>query len=353
MLSRYNFTREHIEKLRETNGNDPSILERTIYAFGLLEAIRRAGMPFIFKGGTSLLLLLDKPLRLSTDIDIIVEPGVDVEGYIQEAGKIFPFLESEEDIRIGANNIEKRHYKFVYESPLSGRTIYILLDILFEKNPYCTVIERPIENQMLLTEGQSIMVRVPGVNCILGDKLTAFAPHTTGVPIGVNKELEIIKQMFDCWTLFQKMDDFGEVIATYQNVVKKELAYRSMNLQTKDVLADTIRSCICLIGRGSINKDEYILYIDGINRIRNHIFSGSLSGESAGIPACGILYLAASMLSGKETCLRINNAEKYMGEGLKVKNARRISYIKRVDPIAYAYLIEAYHMLGDDFFVLE
>ena len=80
MLSRDNFTREHIEELRRTNWSDPSILERTIYAFGLLEAIRRTGMPFIFKGGTSLLLLLDKPMRLSTDIDIIVEPGVDVEG---------------------------------------------------------------------------------------------------------------------------------------------------------------------------------------------------------------------------------------------------------------------------------
>ena len=92
--------------------------------------------------------------------------------------------------------------------------------------PYHTVIERPIENLMLITEGQPLTVRVPGINCILGDKLTAFAPHTAGVPFGVNKELEIIKQMLDCWTLFQQMDDFGEVVATYQNVVKKELAYQ-------------------------------------------------------------------------------------------------------------------------------
>ncbi len=48
-------------------------------------------MPFIFKGGTSLLFLLDKPMQLSTDIDIIVEPDVDVEAYIQKAGKIVPF----------------------------------------------------------------------------------------------------------------------------------------------------------------------------------------------------------------------------------------------------------------------
>lgn len=52
---------------------DPSIIERTVFAFGLLEAITRVGMPFIFKGGTSLMVMLDDPRRLSTDIDIIVK----------------------------------------------------------------------------------------------------------------------------------------------------------------------------------------------------------------------------------------------------------------------------------------
>ena len=353
MLSKDNFTREHIEELRQANKNDPSILERTIYAFGLLEAIRRSGMPFIFKGGTSLLLLLDKPMRLSTDIDIIVEPGVDVDAYIKEAGKIFPFLDVEEDIRVGKNNIEKRHYRFLYDSPLAGRSINILLDILFEENPYSTVVERPIKNSLLLTEGEELTVRLPGINCILGDKLTAFAPHTTGIQFGVGKELEIIKQMYDCWTLFQQMDDFREVCTVYQNVVKKELEYRALELQPGDVLADTVRSCLCLMGRGTIDRDEYPLYADGISRIRNHIFSGVVTGENAGILACSILYLAACMISGRESCQQISNADEYMGATLGMKNSRRISYIKRIDPVAYAYLVEAYNMLGDKYFVLE
>ena len=91
MLLRENYTKEHIARLREQTGADPSILERTIFAFGLLEAIRSVGMPFIFKGGTSLLVLLDNPRRLSTDIDIIVDKDTDVDDYIQKAGTIFPF----------------------------------------------------------------------------------------------------------------------------------------------------------------------------------------------------------------------------------------------------------------------
>lgn len=54
MLLRENYTKEHIVALREQTGADPSILERTVFAFGLLEAIRSVGMPFIFKGGQSL-----------------------------------------------------------------------------------------------------------------------------------------------------------------------------------------------------------------------------------------------------------------------------------------------------------
>ena len=136
MLTRENFTEEHIRQLQYSSKRDPILIERTIYAFGLLEAITRVGMPFIFKGGTCLMLLLEHPQRLSTDIDIIVEPGTDVEEYIEKAAKIFPFVRYEEQRRIGKNNIEKRHFKFTYDSPVNGKELYILLDVLYEENHY-------------------------------------------------------------------------------------------------------------------------------------------------------------------------------------------------------------------------
>ena len=64
MLTHENYTELHINDIWKETGADPSILERTIFAFGLLETIRRVDLPFIFKGGTSLLLLLDEPRRL-------------------------------------------------------------------------------------------------------------------------------------------------------------------------------------------------------------------------------------------------------------------------------------------------
>ena len=57
MLKKENFTEEHIRDLQSASHRDPLLLERSVYAFGLLEAITRVGMPFIFKGGTCLMLL--------------------------------------------------------------------------------------------------------------------------------------------------------------------------------------------------------------------------------------------------------------------------------------------------------
>ena len=133
MLTKENFHESHIRMLQKQSKKDPALLERAVFAFGLLEAIRRVEMPFIFKGGTCLILLLKHPMRLSTDIDIIVAPDTDVDTYISKASTIFPFKQCEEQARIGKNSIEKRHFKFTYQSPVTGKDIYILLDI-FEKD---------------------------------------------------------------------------------------------------------------------------------------------------------------------------------------------------------------------------
>lgn len=91
MLLKENFNEEHIRKLQIDSRRDPILLERAVYAFGLLEALVKTGLPFIFKGGTCLMLLMEHPKRLSTDIDIIVEPGTNLDEYLGYASKIFPF----------------------------------------------------------------------------------------------------------------------------------------------------------------------------------------------------------------------------------------------------------------------
>lgn len=71
MLSKENFSKNHIEFLRKSGKVDPAILERSIYALGLLDVLAGVGLPFIFKGGTAVMLLSESPKKLSTDIDIV------------------------------------------------------------------------------------------------------------------------------------------------------------------------------------------------------------------------------------------------------------------------------------------
>lgn len=209
MISKENYSPEHIRQLQLESKRDPGLIERSLFAFGLLEALAKVGLDFIFKGGTSLMLLLPKPMRLSTDIDIVVKPGTDIDAYIQKAAAIFPFIDGGEQKRQNRGRLEKRHFKFIYNSPVRmDRTLYILLDVLFEENLYQRLVQKKIANDLLITEGENLSVTLPSIDCILGDKLTAFAPYTTGVPLRINKDMEVMKQYYDISTLIDEFNDF-------------------------------------------------------------------------------------------------------------------------------------------------
>lgn len=52
MILKETYSENHIRELQKSSKRDPALLERALHAFGLLEAISRVNMPFIFKGGT-------------------------------------------------------------------------------------------------------------------------------------------------------------------------------------------------------------------------------------------------------------------------------------------------------------
>lgn len=347
MLTRDNFTEKHIRELQNNSKRDPILIERTVYAFGLLEAISRVGMPFIFKGGTCLMLLLEHPQRLSTDIDIIVVPGTDVEQYIEEASRIFPFVRYEEQRRIGKNNIEKRHFKFTYNSPVNGKELYILLDVLYEENHYESIVECEIRNELLMVEPKFLKVKVPSIECILGDKLTAFAPHTTGIPLGVGKNMEVMKQLYDVSSLVDELEDFEKVKKTYQKIVQAEIAYRGIEVTYKECLQDTFEAALCIVSRGKFNTEEYPLYVAGIRDLRGHIYSENFSPEIAVGRAVKAAYIAVCLLTDS-AFERIRDYTEYLNEKFTQPKLRAVKYLRKVDPEAYAYMIKVDRMLGSN-----
>lgn len=76
MIKAESLSVDWITDRRQKFGKDPTIVEGMIYAFYLLESLKLSGLDFIFKGGTSLILLLDQPKRFSVDIDIILNSSI-------------------------------------------------------------------------------------------------------------------------------------------------------------------------------------------------------------------------------------------------------------------------------------
>lgn len=68
MISDSCLIREYLEAKRVELGCDQILLEKTIKALQLLELLIINGVNLTFKGGTSLILLLDRVQRLSIDI---------------------------------------------------------------------------------------------------------------------------------------------------------------------------------------------------------------------------------------------------------------------------------------------
>lgn len=290
-------------------------------------------------------MILDKPMRLSTDIDIIVEPGVEVDSYLKKASKIFPFKSYSEQIRKGKNNIEKRHFKFQFNSPRSNEPVEIILDVLFERCKYSKILERSINCDLLITHPEYLQVKVPDKNSILADKLTAFAPHTTGVLLGTKKDLEIMKQMFDVYTLANSFDDFNAVYETYYKIVEDEISYRGIDITAKDALMDTYETSICIASRGAYCPDDYQSYLKGIRSLSNHIYSLNYSAEVASTYAPIIMYLVACLVVNKPF-ERIENADEYLKrQHINKTLAKALKPLKKKNTLAYAYSIKAEELI--------
>lgn len=346
MILKDNYSEQHIRDLQTASKGDPGLIERTLYAFGLLEALVKVGLDFTFKGGTSLLLLLPKPKRLSTDIDIVVDPGTDIADYIEKASHIFPFMTMEEQKRVGKNNILKRHFKFTYESPVRRGPLYILLDVLFEKNHYEKIIEKEITNELLITEGDNMYVKLPSIDCVLGDKLTAFAPYTTGIPLRAKKDLEVIKQFYDVSTLIDNFEIFDDVRKTFFSISDSELRYRGNKSSVNQALEDTIQAAVCIGSRGKTSAEDFVSYLQGTRDIVNHIFDRGFNMETAAIMAPKIIYMAACLLTDTPF-EKILDMDSLRHENLTQKDLLTMKAFRKTRSNGYGYLVLADRLLKD------
>jgi predicted nucleotidyltransferase component of viral defense system len=325
MILSGSFSKEWIDQFRkrkEFSKVNPPILEKMIHALSLLGELKLSGMEFILKGGSSLILLLEQPGRFSVDIDILAtHPREELEKILDKVIKESHFTKYELDkSRSFKEGVPKAHYAFSYQSELNKKANYILLDILFETSSYPEVIEAPIKTRWLKTDKETIFVKVPSVESITGEKLTAFAPKTTGILYRKGKELEIAKQLFDLGVLFDKVTCFKTLRTSFLIVVEKEIAYRELNIGWEDVLDDIIETGLLMAQRGKITtepqKSQFRELQNGIMQFKNYLITGVFRIDEAIEAAAKAAYMAAKIKTSNDEPLEIFTKTRDIGDYL-------------------------------------
>ena len=346
MIQKACFKKEWIDKVCSSHQfKDPELVEKVIRAFSLLEMLVKEGCPLTFKGGTSLLLILgSEARRLSIDIDVLCPPGTDIEQYLQNCDK-YGFTDCKVIRRENRNtNIPKGHYKSFFEVVYSDQTEdSVLLDVLFEDNHYHKIEEKPLSHPFIKTDGDETIINVPSVADMLGDKLTAFAPNTCGVPYykgAHNSTINVAKQLHDVGRLFDAVNDIAITAETFKSIAVVELSsYRSKGEDLNIVYDDIRNTALALATRGKVDpNDDYELLEEGVGKLKSHMYVGRYTLDMAISDAAKAAYLATVIQYG------LGRIEKYSGNAADVKNmtirpviSKEVAKIRRGNPEAYYY----------------
>ena len=176
---------------------------------------------------------------------------------------------------------------------------------------------------------------MPDINCILGDKLTAFAPHTTGIPLGCEKDLEVVKQFYDVATLIGEFDSLELVKGTFNRLIPIEAGYRGVDVEPGDVLADIILTAHAVGSRGKVGNADYPFLLKGLNALGGHVYGERFSAETAIQLAPQVMYLAECMRRGIPF---VRPDVKELPSALGKPELRCFKALRLVNPSAYAYV---------------
>ncbi len=343
MISKDTLTLAWIDKVSKTNRNaDKILIEKVIRALLLLEGLSNSGLQFIFKGGTALMLLLNSAKRLSIDIDIIIsENRNDLDEIFGLFAKQQGFNRVEMQHRKALSSIEKAHYKFFY-TPVhkthAGEDA-VLLDILFEANHYKNILQHEIKSDFLITSGKLPYVDIPSLEDLLGDKLTAFAPNTTGIPYFKSENsmsMEIIKQLYDIGNIFDAAEDLEVIKATFNKIVKTEIVYRELkNTKPADVLNDIYQTSLCLSLRGALEKENYEHLQKGIHSIAGFIFSEPYHLDKAILHSAKAAYLSRLIATDQKAFDKFKDPGQIAEAVINQPHNTKLNKLKKSSPEAF------------------
>lgn len=354
MIDQSVLTAEGIKKIASSLGKaDPILVEKVTRALLLLEGLCECGASFVFKGGTAVMLLLKEPRRFSIDIDIICEKTQPLLDCFPQVVSSKGFLSFTEQERKSRDDLVKHHYKFAYKPVASSYTESdnILLDIVVKQSEYISTKTVAVSLPFLPQDGAIVETTVPSVDSILGDKLTAFAPETTGIPYkrsGNSMAMEICKQLYDIGCLFNEAEDVSIIKSVFEKTARVEIGFRRLDILPDEVLEDIFQTALCISTRGVSGRCQFEELQSGIKSLGSFIFSEKYQIEKAITHASKAAYLSSLVRTGENKIVRFENAQQVVPLSITDTAFNKLNKLKKSNPEAFFYWYQAVKLRGED-----
>lgn len=190
---------------------------------------------------------------------------------------------------------------------------------------------------------------MPSAGDLLGDKLTAYAPNTTGIPYiknGSDASMEIIKQLYDIARLFEEVNDLETTARSFRRIAEVELSYRSLENNPKQIFEDIRQTSLCLATRGIEGNGHFDALQRGIQRIKSFMFKSRYLIDDCIKDAVRAAYIATLLETGQTAVEKYDNNPALIAS-LEIAPvlSSRLNRLKRTSPEAYYYWAKTSHLL--------
>ncbi|MDR1200489.1 MAG: hypothetical protein LBL58_02510, partial [Tannerellaceae bacterium] len=179
----------------------------------------------------------------------------------------------------------------------------------------------------------------------LGDKLTAFAPNTTGIPYKKGTKemgMEIIKQMYDIGCLCDHADNAEVISAVFSSFADTEIQYRGNACTASDVLDDVIDNSLEICLRGNYGKANFEILSKGILQVKGFIYSESFHLDRAITYAAKAAYMAAIIKYEQKEIRKFDEARIQEMKDWLIKEpiSTKLNKLKKSNAEAFFYLYQ-------------
>ena len=346
------------------NARDLRTLEKNILALELVSRLRRSGLEFVFKGGTSLALLFDPVRRLSIDVDILsLEPIERLKTMLEQATTNRPpFTGYEHQVRRDREAPPTIHFRIFYSSALDPAGLHsIQLDVIMAESPYADTEERVVQASFFEIEAE-VRITVPTVDCLLADKLACFAPATIGYPHqpivastgapGDPRPMKVVKHLFDVGELAAHAVNQANAVKTYRAIYEEQLRWRGGDWTTNETLNDTQDAAFWVCRRDlrpKENHEKIDFFGDGIRAMDSHLFNQPFQRAESRAAAARAA-LAAEWIRQERGNFDLSGFlfKEYDLEAIRDAtlegNWTNLNRLKQTDPKAFECWLQAQHL---------